>query len=104
VTLRYLMDEHVPQALVRALRERSPDLPVWRIGDAGAPALGAPDPELLRWCETYEFVLVTNNRRSMPSHLADHLRLGHHVPGIFVLSLGMSMGETIELLLDAAGA
>jgi hypothetical protein len=59
---------------------------------------------LLSWCETHEFVLVTNNRRSMPGHLAEHLRLGGHVPGIFVLSPGMSIGETIDLLLDAASA
>ena len=25
------------------------------------------------WCEIHEFILVTNNRKSMPKHLADHL-------------------------------
>jgi hypothetical protein len=29
---------------------------------------------------------VTNNRKSKPRHLADHLAGGRHVPGIFVLA------------------
>jgi hypothetical protein len=102
--LSYLMDEHVPHALTQALRRRQPALAVWRIGDAGAPARGALDPELLEWCEANGFVLVTNNRHSMPGHLADHLRRDRHIPGIFVLSSGMTMGETIARLLIAAEA
>lgn len=40
----------------------------------------------------------------MPGHLADHLAAGSHVPGIFMLNPELSMGETIEELLDAAYA
>ncbi len=43
-------------------------------------------------------LLVTNNRSSMPRHLADHLAEGHHVPGIFILNPELSLGETIEEL------
>jgi hypothetical protein len=101
---QYLIDEHVPAAIVRALRQQEPTLIVWRIGDAGTPARGCADPELLIWCETHDFVLVTDNRRSMPVHLAAHLQAGRYVPGIFVLGARMSMGEIIDMLIDAAGA
>jgi hypothetical protein len=52
-----------------------------------------------------EFILVTNNRKSMPRHLADHLALDRHIPGIFVIDPTQSMGQMIdELLLIAAAS
>lgn len=45
----------------------------------------SPDPLLLEWCERNNFILLTDNRKSMPQHLADHMAQGRHVPGIFVV-------------------
>lgn len=56
------------------------------------------DPDILRWCETRGFILVTHNRASMPRHLLDHLNAGGHVPGIFVLNVNMTMGATVDEL------
>jgi hypothetical protein len=102
--IRYLLDEHVDPALRTQLIRREPDLTVWIIGDPGAPPRGALDPEILLWCETHQFMLVTNNRQSMPVHLRDHLAAGHHVPGIFVLNPNMTMGALMEELLLIWGA
>lgn len=102
--VRYLLDEHVPQLFRPALLRREPAIEVWIVGTAGAPPKGTLDPDLLRWCETYEFILVTNNRRSMPRHLLDHLAAGRHVPGILILSQNMSVGETVEELALIWGA
>jgi predicted nuclease of predicted toxin-antitoxin system len=99
--LRLLLDAHVERALALGLRQRERELVVWRLGDPGAPARDASDPAILAWCEAHDFVLVTNNRRTMPRHLADHLGRGGHVPGIFMLNVKMSLAETIENLLDA---
>ena len=38
-------------------------------------------------------MLVTNNRHSMPSHLADHLAGGRHVPGILLIDQSMTAAE-----------
>ena len=62
------------------------------LGDPGTPPQDAPDPAILRWCETHDFVLVTGNRRTMPQHLADHLDQGGHAPGILMLNPKMSLG------------
>jgi hypothetical protein len=102
MTLRYLLDAHVERAIAMGLRQREPELVVWRLGDPGTPPLDTPDPAILVWCERHDFVLVTNNRRSMPVHLDDHLRAGGTVPGIFTLNPRLGLGETIENLLDAA--
>ena len=70
--VRYLLDENLGFRLRKSLRHAAPQLTVWCVGDAGAPGLGTKDPEILVWCETYQFLLVTDNRRSMPVHLQDH--------------------------------
>jgi len=103
-SIRYLLDEHADPALRAQLIGHEPELIVWIIGDPGAPKRGAHDPGILLWCEANGFSLVTNNRKSMPVHLRNHLASGHHVPGIFVLNPNMTMGATIDELLLIAGA
>jgi hypothetical protein len=95
---RLLLDEHVLQLFRVQLRRRDPAPTVWKIGDEGAPAKGTLDPPLLEWCEANSFLLVTNNRASMPVHLADHLAAGRHVPGILCLDLEAPVGLIIEHL------
>jgi hypothetical protein len=81
---------------------RYPELTLWRIGDAGAPPLGSLDPVVLNWCDRANCILVTNNRKSMPVHLREHLAGGGHVPGIFVVSLEMTLAQTAEQLATIA--
>ena len=94
--IRYLLDEHVDPLFRSGLLKREPMLVVWRIGDPGTPLQGTLDPDLLCWCEEHEFILVTNNRRSMPQHLRDHMAAGRHIPGIFEMNPNMRIGETID--------
>ncbi|MGL5066106.1 MAG: hypothetical protein ACRC62_39555 [Microcoleus sp.] len=55
--------------------------------------------------EENEFILVTNNRKSMPVHLADHIAAGRHIPGILILNAKLTIGQTIdELTLIAEAA
>ena len=100
----YLLDEHIPSAYRTQLVYHEPSLTVWKIGDEGAPPKSTPDPEILHWCEQNDFMLVTNNRKSMPGHLADHLAAGHHVPGIITIDLNAPMGVVLEDLLLIVGA
>jgi hypothetical protein len=101
--IKYLLDEHVDPRLKKAIKKISPDTVVWRIGDIAAPLPGTLDPELLLWCEEYDFSLVTNNRASMPAHFQNHLENGHHVPGIFVLNVKMTLAETADELILIRG-
>lgn len=97
------MDENVNPLYSKELRRLAPDLVVWAVGEPDAPPKSTLDPEILIWCEVNNFVLVTNNRASMPIHLADHLAQGRHVPGIFILKPSMSIGETLDELILVAG-
>lgn len=100
--IRYLMDENVDPIYQNQLLRQEPDLIVWAVGDEGAPPKSTLDPEILIWCEEHGFVLVTNNRTSMPPHLSDHLTQGRHVPGIFIFNPNMGIGETIDELIPIA--
>ena len=101
---RYLIDENISPVYCTQLLYHEPSLTVLTIGDEGAPARSTPDPEILEWCEKHDFSLVTNNRKSMPQHLVDHLAAGHHVPGVFTINLNVSIRLIIEQLILIAGA
>ena len=102
--IRYLLDEHIPPYYRTEMLRREPSLKIWRIGEPNAPAIGTLDPELLRWCEENQFILVTNNRRSIPGHLAEHLAAGRHIPGIMATRRFANVGDVIEQLVIVAMA
>jgi hypothetical protein len=102
--IRFLLDENVDPLYRQELLRRAPAMIVWRVGDISAPPASTLDPQILLWCEQHSFVLVTNNRKSMPPHLHDHLTQGRMIPGILVLNPKMNVGETIEELLLIWGA
>ncbi|MEW5860004.1 MAG: DUF5615 family PIN-like protein [Cyanobacteriota bacterium] len=105
MSLKYLLDENVDKVYQRQFIRQNPSLIMWVVGDPGAPPRGTLDPEILCWCEERNFVLVTNNRKSMPVHLTDHIAQDRHVPGILILNNKLSISQTIdELILIAEGA
>jgi hypothetical protein len=81
------------------LLRSQPDLVVYMVGDESTPLKGTLDPEILCWCEENNCLLVTNNRRSMPRHLQDHLAIGRHIPGIFALRRQADIRQVIEDLI-----
>src|SRR5437763_1486924 len=99
MSIRYLMDENIDPLYKKQLLIKMPDLVVYALGDPGVLPKGTLDPEILYWCEEQKFILVTNNRKSMPPHLRKHLAEGHHIPGIITLNEELSVGENIEQLL-----
>src|SRR5207244_13345636 len=94
----FLLDENLPDWWRGAISRLQPHLRVWRIGDPAAPRRRTPDPLILEWCEASDSVLVTNNRHSMPRHLAAHVTQGRHVPGIFIADPAMDINELADEL------
>ncbi|MGH7496181.1 MAG: DUF5615 family PIN-like protein [bacterium] len=96
--MRYLLDENVDPIYRSELLKRESEMVALRVGMVGAPPHSTLDPGILSWCELNGFILVTNNRKSMPQHLRAHLAQGRHMPGIFMLNPSMTVGETIDEL------
>ena len=102
MTLKYLIDENVNPLYPNQIKLKEPEIVIQVVGESGTPPKGTLDPEILCWCEENNFILVTNNRTSMPVHLADHTASNRHIPGIFILNPNLSIGENIEELILAA--
>lgn len=96
--LRLLVDENLSQRLKFALQRRYPEIDVLRVGDEGAPAFGTLDPDVLRYLEANQRVLLTDDRESMPNHLAEHAAQGGHHWGIFEVRQATAIGPLVELL------
>ena len=101
---RYLIDENLSPAYRAQLRAREPLLEVLRVGDEGAPARSAQDPEILKWCEQNNFILLTKDPNTVPKHLSDHLAAGRHVPGIIMINSTVPTGTILDDLILIAGA
>lgn len=93
---RFLLDEHINKAILRQLRRLDPNIDVLAIGDYGAPDNGTSDPEILNWLEEKGYILITENRSTMPKHISDHLAMGRHFPGMFWLRPATGIGQIIE--------
>ena len=109
----FLIDENMPPVIAVQVRQHEPRMfsldkntriRALAIGQPEAPSRGTPDPQLLCWIEEHGYLLVTNNRTSMPGHLRDHLATNRHIPGILVAPFPLDIGALIEELILVWGA
>ena len=93
----FLLDENTHGAIPNAIRQfnrgRTTQVDVLRVGEPGAPPLGALDDRLLIWAGSYGRILVTEDVMTMPGHLAAHLAAGRHSPGILFVQPGTSIRQ-----------
>jgi hypothetical protein len=105
--VRFLLDENQSPRLKTALLRLHPAIDVLRIGDPEAPAPGTPDPDLLRYVELTQRILVTSNRTSLPAHIEAHWAAGGRLWGIFWLRPGVRIGhlaQELHLIWEASEA
>ena len=95
---RFLLDEHVNPAIQRQLHRLNPEIEILMIGQSDAPPKGTADPDLLIWLEENNFILVTENRSTIPIHLADNFAQKRHIPGVFWIRPNVNIGQIIEEL------
>ncbi len=96
--IRYLADEHIPDAVVDGLTARGVD--IVRVVDAGL--VGTPDPALLAWAAGDDRVLVTFDRKTVPGFAYDRVRAGLPMAGVAAPDRTMTVGAMIDVLHLAA--
>jgi hypothetical protein len=102
MVLRYVLDEQLRGPLWTAIQGHNAagmnPLNVVRVGDPADLPLGTVDPDILVWAEREGRVLVTRDWSTMPTYLADHLRAGHHSPGIFMIRPTTTLPQVVASL------
>jgi hypothetical protein len=100
-----LLDEHYYGWWPPTIRRQCPAIDLRAIGLAGAPPSGTKDPQLLQRIEAHDFVLVTEDRKTMVVHLNNHLAAGRHVEGIFIVHKKLNvrvLAGDLELIVGAS--
>ena len=97
--LRDLIDEHLRGVLPQVARREGFHVDLLQVGDLPELPLGISDPELIRWAESDDRIIVSHDCTTLPDHLAAHLRAGAHSPGIFIARrpLNVALAEFLVL-------
>src|SRR5262245_48077893 len=97
--IRFLFDEDTDPDLIDALLRREPAVDALRVGWDGAPPTGTLDPDLLIAAEALGRMVVSNDKKTMPGHLAAHFAAGRHTHGVALLRQGFSFSAYVDDLL-----
>lgn len=99
--LRLLADENFNNDIVRGLLLRQPDFDVVRVQDVGLS--GVDDPGILAWAAANNRIILTHDHKTMPDHACHRMVAGDPVPGVFVISDHLPVGQAIQEILLMAG-
>jgi hypothetical protein len=106
--LRFLLDEQIHRTvwttIVRHNLLGKDALDVVRVGSSDAPPYGTLDPDLLLWAEREGRIILSEDKSTMPGHLANHLAAGQHSPGIMMLRRHVYLSDLVDFLCLAAYA
>lgn len=97
--LKLISDENFDGDILRGLFRRRPDLDVVRVQDVGLSATS--DPDILEWAAKEGRIVLTHDRDTMPNFAYDRVRVGQPMPGVFLVSDLMPLGQTIDEILLA---
>lgn len=97
--LKLVSDENFNADIARGLYRRRPDLDVVRVQDVGLSA--TPDPDVLAWAAVEGRILLTHDRDTMPNFAYDRVRARQPLPGVFLVSDVMPVGQAIDEILLA---
>jgi hypothetical protein len=97
--LKLVSDENFSGDILRGLYRQRPHLDVVRVQDMGLSAV--PDPDILAWAAAEGRILLTHDRDTMPRWAYDRVRAGQAMPGVFLVSDLMPVGQAIDEILLA---
>jgi predicted nuclease of predicted toxin-antitoxin system len=98
--LRFVSDENFDGDSLRGLFRSLPELDVVRVQDVGLRS--TPDPDILKWAAVEGRVLLTHDKETMVGWAIRRTQAGQPMPGVFLVSDQMPVGQAIEELHMAA--
>jgi hypothetical protein len=92
--LRLLIDQDLDHDILRGLLRRIPRLNAVTAFEIGMGK--ATDPQLLTRAAEEGRIIVTHDRKTMPSHAADLMAVGKNISGVFVVPRSLPLRQAIE--------
>lgn len=93
---RFLTDEDFRSSILEGLRRRIPNLDIIRVQDAGLRTLG--DPKILEFAASENRVVLSHDVTTMKTHALARILAGKPMPGLFLISQSLPVGEAIYAL------
>ena len=97
--IRLLADQNFNERIVRGLVRLQPALDVLHVRDIGLSA--AADPVILERAAADGRVLLTHDRQTVPAFAYGRVSAGEPMPGVFLVSKMLPIGQAIEEILLA---
>lgn len=92
--LRFVLDEHVPPAGIKAVHALEPTLDVVRVRDVGLRT--QPDPVLIAWATRNGRLIVTQDTETLLADAYRQAAAGTPFPGVIAYSNQSSIGKLAE--------
>jgi predicted nuclease of predicted toxin-antitoxin system len=97
--ISFLVDQNFNENIVEGLARRIPTLDIILARSVGLEA--ATDPAILEWAAAQGRILLTHDRKTLPPFAYDRVTAGLPMPGVFLVSDDMAIGQAIDQLLIA---
>lgn len=97
MSIRFLADADLNQAIVIGARDWEPTLDFLTATEADLQGKG--DPEVLELAASQDRILISHDTSTMPVHFFDRLRSGRKNPGVFLVRQRASVGQVVEAIL-----
>jgi hypothetical protein len=97
--LRLASDADFNGDVIRALRDRKPDIDLVRVIDVGLRT--AEDPQILEWAASHDRILLTHDENTMIAYARARIAAGCAMPGLFVAPQSLAIGRTADAVLLA---
>ncbi len=98
--IRLLVDQNFNEHIVEGLLRRHSRLDLVHVRDVGLSA--GPDATILEWAANHDRILLTHDRRTIPRFAYARVTAGQPMPGVFLVSDDMAIGQAIDEILLAA--
>jgi len=92
--LHLLIDQDFDHDILRGLLRRIPRLNAVTALEIGMSE--ATDPQLLSWAAQEGRIIITHDRKTMPKHGADMIRVGKNIAGMFIVPRSLPLRQAIE--------
>jgi predicted nuclease of predicted toxin-antitoxin system len=97
--VRLLVDENFNQHVLDGLIARDPGLDLLHVREVGLASTA--DPAILEWAASQDRVLLTHDRQAIPAFAYSRVSAGQPMPGVFLVSDDMPVGQAIDEILLA---